>query len=680
MLSNISFGRKLSFNSAFLIVLLVFTAWVGWFGLSAVQKEIVRIGSQWNLFEHIETIQLAMRDAQAVTVNNAVMEDATASKVTQDLLGTIQSEMDLVSKGWSADLPQEDWQMLEKQIGAYKTTVEALFAATVAQNEMDVARRERANAFEKALGDMEKDTLTREEAVRAGNSNTAIPITLVDWMQKVDGTVTARWIMGRAVRDVPISKTPEGREKANQAYKQYRDQCIALVNIAEFAPDQAARDMATDVHAKFLGFLEYLDKSVDAYNNVDRVIRDIHGQSIQLDATLSRLTGFARSKFETAQLAASHSETFSVYLLLGCVIGAVLVGTLLCIVVVRDVTTGIGHAVMAMTYIAQEGDVNLQIPQADLDRRDEVGKMARSFGAIIGEMKAIENIAVSLGEGNWCVDIDVRGEKDEINKSLKRMIAKVKETLQTFAKDVAVVTTGAAQVASASDSLSQGATVSASSIEEISASMNEMSGRTSENAQNATEANHLAKDANSTAVNGQRLMEQMISAMESITKNSQEVQKVVKVIDDISFQTNLLALNAAVEAARAGQHGKGFAVVAEEVRNLAARSAKAAAETTQMIENNSKQIQAGAGIASQTAEMLNEIVGQATKVAELIDMIARSSNEQAQGIAQVTQGLHQIDSVTQQNTANAEETASVSREMSAQAAQLQRLIGQFKID
>ncbi|MGL6195025.1 MAG: methyl-accepting chemotaxis protein [Thermoguttaceae bacterium] len=132
--------------------------------------------------------------------------------------------------------------------------------------------------------------------------------------------------------------------------------------------------------------------------------------------------------------------------------------------------------------------------------------------------------------------------------------------------------------------------------------MSEIGGQTTANAKNATEANQLAKQANDTEVNGQKMMQQMIESMASITKNSQEVQKVVKVIDDISFQTNLLALNAAVEAARAGQHGKGFAVVAEEVRNLAARSAKAAAETTQMIENNSKQINEGAGIASHTAD------------------------------------------------------------------------------
>jgi methyl-accepting chemotaxis protein len=175
------------------------------------------------------------------------------------------------------------------------------------------------------------------------------------------------------------------------------------------------------------------------------------------------------------------------------------------------------------------------------------------------------------------------------------------------------------------------------------------------------------------------MMKKMIESMTLITKNSQDVQKVIKVIDDISFQTNLLALNAAVEAARAGAHGKGFAVVAEEVRNLASRSAKAAAETAQMIENNSKQINEGAEIATLTADTLNGIVEQSQQVAALVGEIAKASSEQAQGIAQVSQGLSQIDSVTQQNTAAAEETASVSNEMSGQAAKLQGLVGQFKL-
>jgi len=206
-----------------------------------------------------------------------------------------------------------------------------------------------------------------------------------------------------------------------------------------------------------------------------------------------------------------------------------------------------------------------------------------------------------------------------------------------------------------------------------------MGSQTHQNAENAAEASHLAKDASKAAENGQDMMKQMINSMEQITKNSQDVQKVIKVIDDISFQTNLLALNAAVEAARAGVHGKGFAVVAEEVRNLAARCAKAAGETTQMIENNNRQINEGAEIAQKTAEMLDQIVSQVSNTTNLINEIATASNEQAQGVGQVTQALQQIDTVTQQNTASAEESASTSNEMNSHATKLQQVVSRFKL-
>ena len=209
--------------------------------------------------------------------------------------------------------------------------------------------------------------------------------------------------------------------------------------------------------------------------------------------------------------------------------------------------------------------------------------------------------------------------------------------------------------------------------------MSQLGSQTNQNADNAYEANTLATAAAQAARLGQEKMQHMSMSMHEITKNSEETQKVIKTIDDIAFQTNLLALNAAVEAARAGIHGKGFAVVAEEVRNLAARSAKAAAETADLIENSNKEIQEGVKNSEETAAAFNEIVDNITKTADLVGEIASASKEQAQGIAQTNTGLSQVDAVTQKNTANAEQTASAAQEMTSLAIILRELIDHFKL-
>ena len=227
--------------------------------------------------------------------------------------------------------------------------------------------------------------------------------------------------------------------------------------------------------------------------------------------------------------------------------------------------------------------------------------------------------------------------------------------------------------------LSQGATEQASSIEELTASIEQVSTQTKINAENASKANGMAEQAKNYAVTGNEQMKEMLKAMDEINESSNNINKIIKVIDDIAFQTNILALNAAVEAARAGQHGKGFAVVAEEVRTLAGRSANAAKETTALIEDSIKKSGEGTRIAKETAEALAKIFNEVNAVSGLVGDINNASNEQAAAIAQINQGIMQVSQVVQENSATSEESAAASEELSGQAEILYDLISQFKL-
>ena len=352
------------------------------------------------------------------------------------------------------------------------------------------------------------------------------------------------------------------------------------------------------------------------------------------------------------------------------------VGITLAIFITRSITGPIGRTARMIEEMAK-GHVHERLR---MNRADEIGQMAKSMDAFADTLeKEVVGALEKLANGDLTFAIVPKDDGDAIGTSLK----KTGDDLNVLISDILTATdqvaSGAGQVSDSSQALSQGATEQAASLEEITSSMTEMASQTKLNAENASQANQLASQTRAAAEGGNAKMQEMVAAMGEIDEAGQNISKIIKVIDEIAFQTNLLALNAAVEAARAGRHGKGFAVVAEEVRNLAARSAKAAKETAELIEGSVKKTRKGTEIAESTSEALAEIVSSVTKVTDLVGEIAAASNEQAQGINQTNQALSQIDQVTQQNTASAEESAAASEELSGQAAHMKEMMSRFKV-
>ncbi len=287
--------------------------------------------------------------------------------------------------------------------------------------------------------------------------------------------------------------------------------------------------------------------------------------------------------------------------------------------------------------------------------------------------------AVASGDLTKRIEMDGTNETGRLLQAMKAMNDNLIDLVGKVRMGTDQIATASSEIASGNSDLSQRTEEQASSLEETASSMEELTSTVKQNADNARQANQLAASASEVAVKGGTMVGQVVQTMSSINESSKKIVDIISVIDGIAFQTNILALNAAVEAARAGEQGRGFAVVATEVRTLAQRSAAAAKEIKELINDSVAKVEDGTRLVDEAGATMNEIVDAVKRVTDIMSEISAASQEQSSGISQVNQAVNQMDEVTQQNAALVEQAAAAAESMQDQAQALTQAVSTFKL-
>lgn len=346
-----------------------------------------------------------------------------------------------------------------------------------------------------------------------------------------------------------------------------------------------------------------------------------------------------------------------------------------------DFTRPIGKLAKGMKEVA-EGHFDVYVEN---DSNDELGILTQELNATVGHIREyvydIRRVLDEISEGNIALSIDQEylGDFVAIRDSLNRIVNSLNMTMGEIHRCGEQLSLSASSLADGAQSLSHGSAEQTSSVDEFMVSLKTVAELTEQDGENAQKVTGLSELAWKAVEESDNQMKEMSEAMQEIEMSSQEIAKVIKLIEDIAFQTNILALNAAVEAARAGEAGKGFAVVADEVRNLAAKSSDAASSTVAMIGRATTAVANGAAIVESTAKALQAVGVNVRNMNEILGRIGESTVEQARAFASMTSAADQISTVVHANSAAAEENSAASEELSSQSETLKMLVSQFRL-
>ena len=664
---------KLFLGFGIILILLIIAGGGGWYGLDELEDGINTVSRYLNMNNYIADGRNGVGNMEAASLRLIVYKDkAYYDKATERLKQSITGINNAKKLMYNQNhIKQAD--EVEEKVAEYYKVIDSWWQL---EQKGEGLLQQLNQKTDSIIAIMTELIGNGQNNAKVAAEENAGKIGLERFQRNLiyNNARNALYIAGKVQKEVQIALEKEDILKLGELWNDKIKESKALLVQAHDAASSANKEIIVKAQEELEGYREIGNE----YINTGVEMSDLYGMMREYRNTTMGLVREIRDsvsgRVNNAVSSAVLSAGYLITLIICIMFAAVILGCFTAVILTRMIIKPV-QAVMVGAKQVSVGDLNVQLAEG----RDEMGQMGAVLNLMIKQLQNRSEQAAEIAEGNLDIDVSVASEKDSLGLAFHKMVGNLNHIIRRVLEATTQVSIAASEVSSASQSLSQGSTETAASLEEITASMAELGSRTNTNAENATQANLLAGATAEAATAGLDRMNELTVAMEGIQSDAMETQRVIKAIDDIAFQTNLLALNAAVEAARAGVHGKGFAVVAEEVRNLAARSAKAAQETATLIENSNRQINEGVDISKQTADALNEIADNVKKTTDLIGEIAVASNEQAQGISQVNIGLGQVDTVTQTNTANSEETAAAAEEMASQADMLKHQVSKFNL-
>jgi methyl-accepting chemotaxis protein len=512
----------------------------------------------------------------------------------------------------------------------------------------------------------------------AGNNITQSDFASAESVHKLSNDVAN---LRAAVSKSLAANSTEGSEDALAAFGPVEDSITALeASISGGTFDSAISELSAIIEDYKNSYNTYLQKM----NEEEQLEEHLLEIGASYGDTIATLTDECAQELADANSGITSATTAGMIIVIALSVISAAVGILFALKITKIIVTPLQFLKGLVTVMGTQGQIYFSDDDWALAKTvysdvDEAGLCMKLVGQLAVRLTEVGHMLEQISSGDLTAEIKPLGPDDTMGHSALELKTQLLAIVSEINEATTEVESGAKEISSAAQSLASGSTEQAATVQELSASIQDISVKAKGNSELADNAEKLSEQILSGAQKGSQQMHEMTEAVDEIQKASQDISKVIKVIDDIAFQTNILALNAAVEAARAGEAGKGFAVVADEVRNLASKSAAAAKETGALIENSMRKANDGTAIAEATADSLKSIVEGIGKSAEVIRRIAESSEEQDHSITEINAAIEQVSMVVQRNSATAEQSAAASEELTAQATVLSQNVAKFRL-